>query len=149
MLPSPVSSGKRRGFRRLDVGPRRNLTNLLLSRSRFTNLGVVLLTLLTFFSLYHSLRLWLSSNSFPVSTDDLCLPPPKTSTHGSSEKLGSTWWATVTPSSSLDHLVIIPGHAIWTGHDPEQRLNDSQWILEPYQKGKARLEALYRHIQRG
>jgi len=50
---------------------------------------------------------------------------------------------------NLEHLVIVPGHAIWIGNDPGQRLDESQWALEPYQKGRARLEALYQHIQRG
>lgn len=154
MLPSPVSSGPRKGFKRLEAGPRRKLTKVLLSRSRFTNLGVVLLIILTFFSLYHNLRVWLSSNPHS-NTSNICLPPVASLTHTTHEylaKFGSTWRATVShrlSSENLDHLVIVPGHAIWTGHDPKYRLNDSEWILEPYQKGKARLEALYQHIQRG
>lgn len=147
MLPPPATSNKRRGFRRIDVGPQRNLSRLLLSRSRFTNLGVILLTFLTLFSLYHNLQFWFSY----ASPGDSCLDPTAV-TYRHSAKFGSALWATVTrpwSTEKLDHLVIVPGHAIWTGHDPEKRLDDSEWILEPYQKGQARLEALYQHIQRG
>jgi hypothetical protein len=146
MLPSPATSARRSAFRRIDVGPRRNFAKRLLSRSRFTNLGISLLSLITFFSLYHNLRFWLAS--LATSTDD-CIAPPN---YAQSAKFGSVLWATVThPTSSedLNHLVVVPGHAIWIGNDPERRLDSSEWILEPYQKGKARLEALYQHIQRG
>ncbi|KAF9453935.1 hypothetical protein P691DRAFT_693495 [Macrolepiota fuliginosa MF-IS2] len=146
MLPSPATSGKRRSFRRVDIGPQRNFSKLLLSRSRFTNLGLILLTLLTLFSLYHNLRFWFSSYA---TNGDSCLPPK--TVHGYSVKFGSALWATIPRprTAELNHLVIVPGHAIWTGHDPKKRLDDSEWILEPYQKGRARLEALYHHIQRG
>lgn len=146
MLPSPAISTKRNGFRRIDVGPPRNITKRLLSRSRFTNLGIIFLLLITFFSLYHNLRSWLAS--FATSPDSCTAPP----THKQSAKFGSVLWATVTRPSSLEdlnHLVVVPGHAIWIGNDPGKRLDDSEWILEPYQKGKARLEALYQHIQQG
>ncbi|EKM80782.1 hypothetical protein AGABI1DRAFT_126823 [Agaricus bisporus var. burnettii JB137-S8] len=149
MLPSPATSAKRSGFRRIDVGPPRNITKRLLSRSRFTNLGIIILLLITLFSLYHNLRFWLASfATYP----DTCLAPPTIRNSNQSAKFGSVLWATVTRPRSLkdlNHLVVIPGHAIWIGNDTGKRLDDSEWILEPYQKGKARLEALYQHIQRG
>lgn len=149
MLPLPVNSGTRKNFSRLVS--RRTLTDTLLSRSRFTNCAVTLLIILTSFSLYHNLRFWLSSNSI-FSQPGLCRASTTPSDQKYSTKFGSSWWATVTHppnTENLEHLIIVPGHAIWIGNDPGQRLDESQWVLEPYQKGRARLEALYQHIQRG
>ncbi|KAF7790360.1 hypothetical protein EIP86_001315 [Pleurotus ostreatoroseus] len=50
---------------------------------------------------------------------------------------------------SLDHLVMVPGHAIWTGAHSERGLDEENWILEPYQKGGGRIAAFYNHIRRG
>jgi len=148
MLPPPVSSGTRKNFSRLIS--RRTLTDTLLSRSRFTNCAVTLLMIFTSFSLYQNLRFWLSSNPI-FSQPGLCRASTTPSDQRYSTKFGSSWWATVTHPNmeNLEHLVIVPGHAIWIGNDPGQRLDESQWALEPYQKGRARLEALYQHIQRG
>jgi len=148
MLPPPVSSGTRKNYFSRLVS-RRTLKDILLSRSRFTNCAVILLAILTAFSLYHNLRFWLSSNSI---FSQLGLSRASTTSSNQNTKFGSSWWATVTHppnTENLEHLVVVPGHAVWTGNDPGQRLNESQWVLEPYQKGSARLEALYQHIQRG
>ncbi|KAG6821023.1 hypothetical protein H0H93_007913 [Arthromyces matolae] len=40
-------------------------------------------------------------------------------------------------------------HAIWKGIDPDLRLNEDQWILEPYQTGGGRVSAFFAHILRG
>ncbi|KIL68870.1 hypothetical protein M378DRAFT_70620 [Amanita muscaria Koide BX008] len=52
-------------------------------------------------------------------------------------------------SESLNHLIIVTGHAIWIGTDPSLRLSEDQWLLEPYQKGQGRLDAFFAHISRG
>lgn len=57
--------------------------------------------------------------------------------------------ADITSRKTLSHLIIVPGHAIWLGTDPNQRLSEDQWLLEPYQKGKGRLAAFFAHISRG
>ncbi|EIN12102.1 hypothetical protein PUNSTDRAFT_99521 [Punctularia strigosozonata HHB-11173 SS5] len=49
----------------------------------------------------------------------------------------------------INHLVIVPGHAIWTGTDPRMRLSESEWVLEPYQQGGGRIRAFFSHIVRG
>jgi len=49
----------------------------------------------------------------------------------------------------LHHLIIVPGHAIWKGSDPQKRTQDSEWILESYQKGGGRVQAFYDHIAAG
>jgi len=43
----------------------------------------------------------------------------------------------------------VPGHAIWKGADPEKRTQDSEWILEPYQKGSGRTRVFWEHIVTG
>lgn len=49
----------------------------------------------------------------------------------------------------LNHLIIVPGHAIWKGGDPRLRLDNDQWLLEPYQKSGRRVAAFFAHIERG
>ncbi|KAK4050823.1 hypothetical protein OIV83_003245 [Microbotryomycetes sp. JL201] len=39
------------------------------------------------------------------------------------------------PHSNLKHLVLVPGHAIWTGCDASKATQDDTWILEDMQKG--------------
>ncbi|OBZ67023.1 Uncharacterized protein C57A10.07 [Grifola frondosa] len=51
--------------------------------------------------------------------------------------------------SAIDHLIIVPGHAIWKGSSIAQRLDDDEWILEPYQRGGARVAAFFKHILAG
>ncbi|KAH9016947.1 hypothetical protein EDB85DRAFT_2155538 [Lactarius pseudohatsudake] len=48
------------------------------------------------------------------------------------------------PVSGLDHLVIVPGHCIWTGAHPEDAENEDSWLLASYQRMRASV-----HIPRG
>ncbi|KAH8994687.1 hypothetical protein EDB86DRAFT_3078049 [Lactarius hatsudake] len=41
------------------------------------------------------------------------------------------------PASGLDHLVIVPGHGIWTGAHPEDAENEGSWLLASYQRGRS------------
>ena len=41
---------------------------------------------------------------------------------------------------------MVPGHAIWKGTTLEARLDEDQWILEPYQHGGGRVAAFFKHI---
>jgi hypothetical protein len=53
-----------------------------------------------------------------------------------------------TASSVLDHLVIVPGHAIWIGAGAEDAEEEDAWLLYPFQKGRGS-PSLYRaHIAR-
>ncbi|KAJ8521192.1 hypothetical protein ONZ45_g2079 [Pleurotus djamor] len=54
-----------------------------------------------------------------------------------------------TESSALKHLIIVPGHSIWRGASAADRLNEDDWILEPYQRGGGRVAAFYDHIAKG
>ncbi|KAF8637975.1 hypothetical protein AX16_010607 [Volvariella volvacea WC 439] len=136
MLPSPVTLPKRRTFHRQDVAsPLRHLVTLLLTRSRLTNLGVLLLASLSAVSLLFNLYAYSSS----CATDQF-------------ELVGSELFATIPRDGGLrhlNHLIMVPGHAIWIGTDPERRLDEDDWILEPYQRGGNRVAAFYAHIEQG
>jgi hypothetical protein len=131
MLPSPVTFAKRRPFRRNATSPRRNIIELLLSRTRVTNLGFLLLALGFLVSLllnfYHLAQTYQHWGEYPGLL------------------------ATISREKSirgLTHLVVVPGHAIWKGTDPQLRLREDQWVLEPYQRGGGRVAAFFAHIMR-
>ncbi|RSH90270.1 hypothetical protein EHS25_001604 [Saitozyma podzolica] len=48
----------------------------------------------------------------------------------------------------LEHLIMVPGHAIWLGHDASKVEEDDQWILEPMQKGGS-VKTYVKHIREG
>ncbi|KAI9271999.1 hypothetical protein BY458DRAFT_509191 [Sporodiniella umbellata] len=53
------------------------------------------------------------------------------------------------PISSQSHAIVIAGHAIYKGpHEVHQLFEDSNWILEPYQKG-GQIETFVQHIKKG
>lgn len=135
MLPAPVSGERRKAFRRF-VSPKRRFLDTLLTRSRATNLAVGLLAAVCVVSLVSNLRFYLSGSS------------PKGYQLSSATGLLST---INRPSklSSLDHLIVVPCHAIWKGVDAASRLDENDWVLEPYQRGSKRIAAFYDHILHG
>ncbi|KIK09323.1 hypothetical protein K443DRAFT_83349 [Laccaria amethystina LaAM-08-1] len=130
MLPPPVSSvPKYKAFRRV-TSPQKRVLDALLSRSRATNLAFFLLAFLCGISLLYNVRFY-ARHSF---------------------REGSAMFATISRPNALadlDHLVVVPCHAIWQGGDPSSRLNEEDWILEPYQKGGNRVAAFFNHIEKG
>ncbi|KAK0226181.1 hypothetical protein IW262DRAFT_1446919 [Armillaria fumosa] len=137
MLPTPVSFS-RRPFRRnggssLDK-PRRRILNSLLTRARVTNLAVLLLAVFSAISFLVNLSLYFSASS----TLDESLPHSIVSTIARHRAL-----------ANLNHLVIVPGHAIWKGADSASRSDVNDWVLEPYQREGNRVETFYQHITRG
>lgn len=146
MLPSPVLT---RRHRTIHSHPHRstvrNVLNALLTRSRLTNLGLIALSSLTALSLllniFHYLHNTASSDN-PLGTD---APTYQLSDENddSQHVLRDSW------TESLDHLIIVPGHAIWKGIDPEKRTQDSEWFLEPYQKGAGKTQVFWEHIAAG
>lgn len=134
MLPAPVSFVKRRPFRRNGSTPRQKLFEFLLSRTRVTNLGFLLLALASLVSLLF--------NVFHLTQ----------TYHHHPEHYGSPGlFATISRDKSirgLTHLIIVPGHAIWKGTDPQLRLREDQWVLDPYQRGGGRVAAFFAHILR-
>lgn len=111
---------------------------MLLSRARVTNLGLLLLVSFSTLSFLFNLGYYLSSNSVVYSTPQAISPHSILATLERDKIF-----------HALDHLVIVPGHAVWKGSHPERGLEEDNWILEPYQKGGGRVEAFYNHIQRG
>jgi hypothetical protein len=134
MLPKPVSFGKQRAFRRF-VSPRRRVLDVLLTRSRATNLAVVLLCAVCAASLLSNLYLYATSW-------------PKLPQISSAAAVFSTVHRPH-KHSRLNHLIVVPCHAIWRGVDAASRLDEDDWVLEPYQKGSKRIAAFYDHIAQG
>ena len=136
MLPEPVQYYSRKtGSRHHHDRPWRDV---LLMRARVTNLGFILLLTFSVFSCLLNLYYWLFSG-------------PRT----------STWivrphsiWSTISRDnviSSLEHLVIVPGHAVWKGSRQEDTLVEDAWLMESFQYGDkaARINAYHKHISHG
>jgi len=51
--------------------------------------------------------------------------------------------------TKLQHLIIVAGHAVWTGCSANDRLDEDNWILEERQKGGGNVEAFFAHIEQG
>lgn len=135
-LPLPVSLSSRRAISRHNLRPRRSTKDILLTRARVTNLGLLLLSLVTAFSVFLNLRHY-SSGRGP---QHLRYVPP----------LGVL--STITRDSSLftlEHLIVVTGHAIWKGTDPSHMFDEDQWVLQPYQKVGKHIAAYYSHILTG
>jgi hypothetical protein len=49
---------------------------------------------------------------------------------------------------ALDHLVMVPGHAIWVGHESEKVEEDGEWVLENMQKGGS-VRTFLKHLEMG
>lgn len=130
MLPAPVSF-QRRGHI-LNHHPR-SLAKLLRAPARLTNLSALVLALLLFLSILLNLRSRYRTVVSPLL-------------HFRS--IVDTFPKRPTASSVLDHLVIVPGHAIWIGAGAEDAEEEDAWLLYPFQKGRGS-PSLYRaHIAR-
>ena len=103
----------------------------LRSRARLSNAGLFLLLSLLAVSILFNLAIYTPHHT----------PDPLPHLLATIKRHGAT--------ENLTHLIIVPGHAVWTGTDPKQRLSEDQWLLESYQKGKGRLAAFFAHISRG
>ena len=146
MLPSPILTRRPRTIHshshRLAV---RNLLNLLVARSRLTNLALVILSSVTAISLLLNLFHYLGKTPSPEdSLGTYSLTYQLSDENDDSQNAIRESW-----TESLDHLIIVPGHAIWKGVDPEKRTQDSEWILEPYQKGTGKTQVFWEHIATG
>lgn len=137
MLPAPISYAKhRRIFRRNGSVTQRRTLDVLLSQARVTNLGLVLLSSLAFLSFLYNINVYFSY--------------PRGSWHPSAIPL-SILSTLSRPRSiqGLNHLIVVPGHSIWKGSNPDLRMNEDEWILEPYQKDVGSVSAFVSHIARG
>ena len=124
------------------------LINLLRTRTRLTNLAVFILGTILTISLLLNLSHYVSDPAMTgtstkhrsrlkdaVDTSDI--PLSIESTLDRDPKLGL-----------LDHLIIVPGHALWIGHDPTTVENDDDWVLEPMQRGGS-IRTFVKHIREG
>ncbi|KAF9020463.1 hypothetical protein BDZ89DRAFT_1072207 [Hymenopellis radicata] len=136
MLPTPVSFATRRPFRRNGgtLHTRQRTIDVLRTRARVTNLAVLLLGSFACLSFIFNLSYYFSS---PGGLHPL-YPSSILSTIGRDRGL-----------RNVNHLVIVPGHSIWHGTDAQSRLDEQEWVLEPYQKGSGRVETFFQHIARG
>ncbi|KAM5533031.1 hypothetical protein V8D89_013299 [Ganoderma adspersum] len=152
MLPLPASFSRthpRRPGHSLGVsltGRRahyRSTRDVLLSRARVTNLG--------FFLLAAFAALSFLLNVFHYFTD-----PSGSSSHDGGIHILTAAprgiWETLQRDRTLreiDHLIMVPGHAIWTGRSVDERMDEGAWVLESYQRGGGRIAAFFRHIAGG
>ncbi|KAF8828811.1 hypothetical protein HHX47_DHR3000387 [Lentinula edodes] len=127
MLPLPVSQPQQRSFHNKIVARDGSILPGLQSRARITNLSLILLSSLAFFSVVLNMNVWISRLPGP--------PNSILSTLNGDRNF-----------DNLDHLIIVPGHAIWNGASAKHRLDENLWTLEPYQKNSGRVEAFYQHI---
>ncbi|KAJ7078846.1 hypothetical protein B0H15DRAFT_891779 [Mycena belliarum] len=125
MLPTPVSThrGRKHG---LGLTLRRSS---LLARSRATNLAVLGLAALTFISLVFNVRLYLFSDApRPLDMSLLASLPVL--------------------QDNLNHLIIVPGHAIWTGTNPDLRTRVDEWAFQSFRTNpeSSLLDVFFKHI---
>ncbi|KAI0259207.1 hypothetical protein BC834DRAFT_640895 [Gloeopeniophorella convolvens] len=126
MLPAPVS------FQRSRLTQTRSFSKFLRSPARLTNLSALILaTLLAFSILLNLHRTGTSPQRILFPRSILETLPSKSS------------------ALSLNHLVIVPGHGIWTGARPEDAESEDSWLLASYQRGRGRPSVFRAHIARG
>jgi hypothetical protein len=109
-----------------------------------TNLGVSVLSLLLCASLLLNLRTYRATHVLGSDGVGVALWSAQIGTPPSIER-------TIQRDprfQELDHLIMVPGHAIWTGNDVEAITDDDQWVLQPMQKGGS-VKSYIRHIEKG
>ncbi|WWD22078.1 hypothetical protein CI109_106567 [Kwoniella shandongensis] len=168
MLPLPSSSSSRKSrmyFPSLpnahNISSSQQLLQTLRSRTRLTNLAVTLLFLLLTTSLL------LNFNHYLFTPTQSLLINRKSHLRGGHDLLKG-WDDSATPSQidsgiplsiettierdirygELNHLIMVPGHAIWLGHDANRAREDDDWVLEGMQKGGS-VKTFVKHIERG
>ncbi|GAA5940704.1 uncharacterized protein JCM15063_006333 [Sporobolomyces koalae] len=111
----------------------RNRTKLLHQRARTSNLAVLALALVALVSLYYHAKHYVLRNQ-----DTFAPPVP----HSLESTLNRA-------HSELNHLVMIPGHAIWQGCDASHATQDTDWILQDFQKDGKHVTTYLRHLTKG
>lgn len=157
MLPAPVTLDRsRRQFAKLGL---RHAS--LLGPARFTNLAVLLLSAIACASLLLNLHVYLAAPavgraSLPGSERSNTISHENSPViHASPDRDASLVDGIVqyitrpAHARNLTHLVIVPGHAIWKGTEPQMRMSEEDWELASYQKGRMRVNAFFSHIVRG
>lgn len=144
----------------------------LTSRARTTNLAVLLLLLTLTLSLLYNIRFYLHEHPLSGERDRLPLSIKATLPQsnrlavnkqgrrqllGDSRKAGgegkdslddSAFNADNVDLTRLEHLVMVPGHAVWKGRTKEEATQDENWVLEDIQKGGS-VQTFIRHVMKG
>lgn len=161
MLPAPAtsfSSGRGHGGPKIffptsasssssAFGPyaaQASVWSALRSRTRLTNLGVAVLSLVLSVSLLLNLRTYRATHVLGSDGIGVSLWSAQAGTPPSIER-------TINRDprfQELDHLIMVPGHAIWVGNDVEAIEDDDQWVLQSMQKGGS-VKSYIRHIEKG
>lgn len=168
MLPLPSSSSSSSTRRNRIYFPSnppssQSFIGHLRSRTRLTNLAVGLILLLTISSLllnasYHFSR---DPSDYGRGRDGR---EYKYATSSGGSKGKGSWDTTIGNEEGrrsiedtidrdprmekLDHMVMVPGHAIYLGSNPEKVQEDEEWVLEPMQKGKS-VGTFIKHVKEG
>jgi hypothetical protein len=146
MLPSPVLSRRHWVYSHPHRSAHRHLLDSLSARSRLTNLGLIIFSLIATLSFLLNLIHYLDNTTSPGGTsitDNTLIHQLSDDNDDSQSVIREPW------TESLDHLIVVPGHAIWKGFDPNKRTQDSEWILKPYQKGSGKTQVFWEHIAVG
>jgi hypothetical protein len=136
---------------------------LLRARSRMTNLGVALLALLTTISMLVNAAYYVSATNtahrpgswrfFPgVGGWPGPWAPDRNETRLGPHAFGAARALRVDRPEyvdALDHLIVVPGHAIWKGASVASANHEEAWALENFQRGKGRMAAFKAHIDKG
>ena len=158
MLPTPASSRSPRPKIYFPSLPshKPSQTSLLVQlrqRTKLTNLAVLLLGFVLILSLTQNVAYFFSSST-PAHFSGWI----KAQSQGWAELATAEQLAEGVPLSiettierdprypALDHMIMVPGHAIWTGNDPNLVEEDDQWILEPMQRGGS-VKTFVKHIR--
>lgn len=48
----------------------------------------------------------------------------------------------------VNHLILVPGHAVWLGNDASTYEDDAEWVLESFQRGGS-IKTFNKHIEKG
>lgn len=139
MLPTYNPSFRRPKYRSLSQQtPVGSLRDRLLSRSRATNLAVLIFSLILGISLISNLRYLFLLSRVKSTQGFVDTPQLIADTISYNYSL-----------SHLDHLIIVAGHAIWKGGAPANHKEDSEWVLDVAQTSRGNPEAFYAHIAKG
>lgn len=161
MLPLPSSTRGKRFDRLSGTGvsnayapvPLSNghVMAILRTRSRLTNLAVVLLLGVMSLSLLVNVRHFLGSDEqhphfrWHAAWDELAdaavldsgRPPSVETTIHRDPRM-----------AEVNHLVMVPGHAVWMGSDASTAEEDGDWELESFQRGGS-VHTFIKHIEKG
>ena len=155
MLPVPSTAyrSKPRGSQSYFVsGPSTlpsSVFERLRTRARLTNLAVGLILSALGFSVILNLRHW-SEASGRLGLSTSLDPNGRFSSSRNPTSIGSieNTIERTEEMAGLTHLVMVAGHAIWKGSDPNARANDSDWVLTPIQRGGS-VRTFFKHIEAG